>query len=391
MMMQRWIIHIDMDAFFAAVEQRDRPELLGQPVVIGGLGGRGVVATASYEARRFGVHSAMPMTEARRRCPHGVYHAGDHNKYALVSGRIMEILAKFSPLVEPVSLDEAFLDVSGMEWLCADPADIARQIKEQIKKELHLTASAGVAPNKFLAKMASDMRKPDGLMVIRPGEEAAVLAAVPISRLWGVGEATAALLRKLGIATTGQLAKADPALLERHIGKSAYELCALACGRDERLVIAGHAPKSLGKEITFAVDLASRAAILQQLLILAEKVGWRLRRAGFGGRTVTVKLRFASFRTITRSHTFPEALYTDEAIYAAACTVCDKIALSEGVRLLGISMSHLEAGARQGSLFPDEADTKRRLLCETVDKLKNKYGEDILARGRTIGDKEQEF
>jgi len=385
--MQRWIIHIDMDAYFAAVEQRDHPEMLGKPVIIGGLSGRGVVSTASYEARRFGVHSAMPMTEAQRRCPNGIYLPGDHRKYARVSRQIMKILEDFSPLVEPLSLDEAFLDVSGMDWLYNDPVDIAKKIQERIHKELQLTASAGVAPNKFLAKMASDLQKPSGLTVIRPGEEAAAIAKLPIQSLWGVGETTAAVLRKAGIETIGQLAKADPVVLERQLGKLAYEICALANGKDEREVIPVHVPKSIGKETTFATNLKSKADIMDQLLILSEKVGWRLRKTGYVGRTVTVKLRFASFRTLNRSHTFPEPICLDEAIYAAASMLTAKIALNEGVRLLGISISSLEPGEKQISLFPDEAEIKKSLVCQTVDKLKNKYGETILMRGRVDEEK----
>ena len=384
--MQRWIIHIDMDAYFAAVEQRDHPEMMGKPVIIGGLSGRGVVSTASYEARRFGVHSAMPMTEAQRRCPNGIYLPGDHRKYARVSTQIMKILEDFSPLVESLSLDEAFLDVSGMEWLYHDPVDIARKIQERIYRELRLPASAGVAPNKFLAKMASDLQKPNGLTVIRPGEEAATIANLPIQRLWGVGETIAGVLRKAGIETIGQLANTDPVLLERQLGKNAYEICELAKGKDERKVIPVHLPKSIGKETTFATNLKSKADIMDQLLILAEKVGWRLRRSEYVGRTVTVKIRFASFRTLNRSHTFIEPICLDEAIYTAVSMLIAKMALNEGVRLLGISISNLEQDGKQTSLFPDASEIKKNLVCQTVDKLKNKYGETILMRGR-VNDK----
>ncbi|MBP2641809.1 MAG: polymerase [Firmicutes bacterium] len=385
--MQRWIIHIDMDAYFAAVEQRDHPEIRGKPVIIGGLSGRGVVSTASYEARRFGVHSAMPMTEAQRRCPNGIYLPGDHRKYARISMQIMKILENFSPLVEPLSLDEAFLDVSGMDWLYHDPVDIAKKIQERIYQDLQLTASAGVAPNKFLAKMASEMKKPNGLTVIRPGEEAAAIANLPIRRLWGVGETTAGVLSKAGIETIGQLAKADPVFLEKQLGKLAYEICELAKGKDDREVISAHAPKSIGKETTFATNLKSKTDILDQLLILSEKVGWRLRKNGYVGRTVTVKLRFASFRTLNRSHTFAEPICLDEAIYAAAGMLAAKMTLNEGVRLLGVSISNLEPGGKQISLFPDETEIKKKLVCQTVDKLKNKYGETVLMRGRVDEEK----
>ncbi len=385
--MQRWIIHIDMDAYFASVEQRDHPELRGKPVIIGGLSGRGVVSTASYEARRFGVHSAMPMTEARRRCPQGIYLPGDHRKYARVSRQIMQILGGFSPLVETLSLDEAFLDVSGMEWLYPDPVAIARKIKEKIQEELQLTASAGVAPNKFLAKMASELQKPDGLTVIRPGEEAKAIAHLPIHCLWGVGETTAAMLRRTGIETIGQLADINPALLEKQFGKAAYEICELAKGKDERAVVSYHIPKSIGKETTFAADLKSKSEITDQLLVLSEKVGWRLRKSGYTGRTITLKLRFASFRTLSRSHTYMEPVCLDETIFAAANMLAAKVNMNEGVRLLGISISNLEPGQKQISLFPDEIEIKKNLVCQTVDNLKNKYGETILMRGRVDEEK----
>jgi DNA polymerase-4 len=217
--MQRWIIHIDMDAFFAAVEQRDDPALKGRPVVVGGVGKRGVVSTASYEARRYGIRSAMPMSEARRRCPGAVFMPGNHKKYARVAEEIRAILADFSPLVEPLSLDEAFLDVTGMEWLYPEPAAIAAAIKKRIADELALIASAGVAPNKFLAKLASDWGKPDGLVVVQPEEVASFLRSMPIGRLWGVGEKTAKRLQGLGINTIGQLADADESILVRHFGQ----------------------------------------------------------------------------------------------------------------------------------------------------------------------------
>jgi len=379
--MQRWIIHIDMDAFFAAVEQRDNPSLRGRPVVVGGLGSRGVVATASYEARRCGIHSAMPMREAKRLCPQAFFLPGNFRKYREVSAAVARILADFSPLVEFLSLDEAFLDVSGMELLKRTPAEIARQIKERIRNELGLTASAGVAPNKFLAKLASDFEKPDGLVVVRPGEEASFLRDMPIGHLWGVGEVSAGVLRRLGIMTIGQLAAYGEEVLERHLGSAARELVRLARGEDDRPVVAEHRPKSIGRELTLEEDLSDRSAVREYLLALAEKVGYRLRREGLWARTVTVKLRFASFRTITRSLTLPEAICCDEDIFAAADKMWKKVAMPEGIRLVGISVSNLQTAGGQISLFGSE-NLRREAVAKAVDRLKEKYGEGIVFRGR---------
>lgn len=386
--MQRWIIHIDMDAFFAAVEQRDHPEFRGQPVIIGGTSIRGVVSTASYEARAFGVHSAMPMVKARRLCPHGIYLPGNYEQYSKVSKELRAILDDFSPLVEPLSIDEAFLDVSGMQLLYKDPIEIAKAIRARIKNELNLTASAGVAANKFLAKLASDLKKPDGLVVIYPGQHTAILKNLPIRRLWGVGEVMSRQLIKHGIESIGQLAEANAAVLERYFGKGIYELQRLASGEDDRPVIAEHQAKSIGREITYAHSLYSAEAIETQFLLLAERVGWRLRQAGFSARTISIKIRFDSFKTITRSYTLEESCNLDEELFAVAKILNDKVPKAEGIRLLGISASNLVVG-REISLFNDQG-TKRSNLYQAVDKLRQKFGEDIVTKLRLIHDKKQE-
>lgn len=384
--MQRWIIHIDMDAFYAAVEQRDNEALRGKPVIIGGTGNRGVVATASYEARRFGVHSAMSMVEARRRCPEGIFLPCDHEKYSQVSMELQRIFSEFSPIVEPLSLDEAFLDVTGMEQLYDNPKEIASCIKKRIKSELRLTASAGVAPNKFLAKLASDMQKPDGLVIVHPGEEEAVLRELPITSMWGVGKAMAQVLRAQGIYTIGQLAKTDVAQLAKYCGQMAYTIHSLARGQDDRPVVADLEPKSIGNEVTFPIDIMMASQIETELLALAEKVGWRLRQHGYSGRTITVKLRFASFKTITRSKTLLEFTHFDEVLYETALHICRQIPIEEGIRLLGITVSHLQSGCGQLSLF-DQQDHKRTAVYETIDKLRNKFGEGIVTKGRLINSK----
>lgn len=381
--MQRWIIHVDMDAFFASVEQRDNPELRGCPVIIGGTGMRGVVATASYEARKFGVRSAMPSFEARRRCPQGIFLPADHKKYSKVSQEILHIFAEFSPLVEPLSLDEAFLDVTGMEGLFTSPVEIAVKIKERIKAELNLTASAGVAPNKFLAKLASDMKKPDGIMLIRPEEVEGILANMPVSRLWGVGKTTEETLLKLGFHTIGQVAKADPALLAKYCGQVGYVLQQLANGQDDRPVEPELQPKSIGKETTFAQDIGSLEEIKTELWALVEKVGWRLRRQQMSGRTITVKIRFASFRTITRSRTLTVAANLDETIYQVAQEIVNSVVLNEGVRLLGVTVSGLTTGSGQISLF-DEGEEKAVAVAKAIDKVKERFGEKAVTRGRVM-------
>lgn len=388
--MQRWIIHVDMDAFYAAIEQRDNPELRGKPVIVGGSSIRGVVSTASYEARKYGVKSAMPVVQAKRLCPHGIYLYPDHHKYARVSVQIHTILAAFSPLVEPLSLDEAFLDVTGMELLADDPVAIAARIKQRIRDELGLVASAGVAPNKFLAKLASDLGKPDGLFVIRPGEEAAAIKALPIRRLWGVGEATAAVLKRFRIETIGQMACARPEELEPQLGKLAYELHLLANGKDERPVVPESDAKSIGKELTFESDLRSRQEMLAYILALSEKVGWRLRLAGVSGRTITLKLRFASFKTITRSRTLPDPVCADEIIYETCRDIFNKLTLPEGVRLLGVTVSHLGAETSQTNLFEEDNAAKRRAVYSAIDQLKARFGENVVKRGGLIKPEEVE-
>ena len=379
---QRWIVHIDMDAYFASVEQRDNPAYQNKPVIIGGLSGRGVVATASYEARKFGIRSAMSMAEARKRCPDGIYLLPNMAKYAQVSSQILQIFEAYSPLVEPLSMDEAFLDVTGMEALYPDITEIPRQIKKRIKRELNLTASAGLAPNKYLAKLASDLKKPDGLVIINPGEEIALLAPMSVKKLWGVGDATANILSKLHIQTIADFRKADLKILTEKLGSCAPDLYNLAWGRDNRAVIPGHEAQSIGNETTFEVDLWSKEDIHSILLALAIKVGWRLRKAGVWGRTLTLKVRFASFHTISRSITVQSPLSLDQEIYETTLKMLDKIPLKEGVRLLGITVAKLsQEGLGQLSLF-NETNEQQEKITTLMDKLKDKFGETIIKRGR---------
>lgn len=381
MTQQRWIIHADMDAFYASVEQRDHPEYQGKPVIVGGKSNRGVVAAASYEARQYGVHSAMPIMEAKRRCPQGIYVVPQISKYAEISAQIVHIFADFSPRIETLALDEAFLDVTGMELLYGDVMHIARQIKSRVYAELGLIVSVGVAVNKFLAKLASAHRKPDGLVIIRPGEELDFLAPLPISRLWGVGKVTEKKLKLLQVDSVGKLRQIDPYTLERTLGKAAIELYNLAWGRDERPVIPDREAKSIGNEDTFETDIEQPDEIRTKLLDLAERVGWRVRKEGLAGKTITLKVRFSSFRTITRSVTLQGPVSLDEVIYEIALQLMDKIIIKEGIRLLGVSVSNFSQRSTQLCLF-NEVTEKREKIASTMDELKERFGTEIVKRGR---------
>jgi len=323
------------------------------------------------------------MIEARRLCPQGIFLAGSHHKYEVVSQEIRRILAEFSPLVEPLSLDEAFIDVSGMDWLYSNPLEMAREIKARIKAELFLVASAGVATNKFLAKMASDWGKPDGLILIEAGHETEFLHNLPVSRLWGVGEKTARCLQAIGINTIGQLSVADQFILEKHFGRSADEIRRLTVGCDDRQVIPLQPAKSIGNEVTFEQDLRTLEDLLTCILELSQKVGRRLRKVGCAGRTVTVKVRFASFKTITRSRTVAEPVSDDQTIYDTARLILSDLKLSEGVRLLGVTISGLQSGGEQIALF-SELQARNSKVSVAVDQLKDKFGEKIVTRGRLL-------
>ena len=387
--MERIILHIDMDAFFASVEQRDHEEYRGKPVIIGGLGPRGVVSTASYEARKFGVHSAMPMVTARRRCPDAIFLPGDHAKYSAVSRQIFSVLARFSPVIEQLSIDEGFLDLTGMERLMDSPRAYGEAIKRAVREETGLTASVGVAPNKFLAKLASDMEKPDGLVVIRPEDAERVLAPLPVSRIFGVGKKTEARLSALGFKTIGQLAAADRSRLARALGdRMAAQLIALAHGLDDRPVEPTRAAQSIGREETFDEDIHSREEAERVLLSLSEEVGWRLRREGLSARTVTLKLRFAPFDTYTRQQTFPDPVSYDEDIFAAARALFRAFPSppGAGIRLLGVSAGNLSTEGEL-SLFDDHE--KKEKLYGAIDQLKSRFGESILTRAALTKPREE--
>jgi DNA polymerase IV len=367
-----------MDAFYASVEQRDRPELQGRPVIVGAdPSGRGVVSAASYEARRFGVHSAMPIGRAARLCPNGCFLPVDMAKYAAVSRQVMAILAEFTPLLEPLSIDEAFLDVTGTEGLHGDGPTVARTIKTHIVAALSLTASVGVAANKFVAKVASDLRKPDGLVVVEPGAEADFLAPLPVSRLWGVGRVTGASFEEMGISTIGQLASLPLEYLGARFGSGGRSLQDLALGRDDRAVEPFAAPKSIGAEETFGQDHRDVERLAATLREQAERVARELRDEGYAGRCVTLKLRFADFSTMTRRHT-DDPTQDGLLIYRRARALLERIPLRQAVRLIGLSISGLGPAAT-GQLSLLEADPARRdRLARAMDRVTARFGEDSL-------------
>ena len=380
----RTILHVDMDAFYAAIEQRDRPELKGKPVIVGadpkGGRGRGVVATASYEARAFGVSSAMPISQAWKRCPHGVYLHPDMDKYAVVSRQVMEVLGRFSDCVEPVSIDEAFLDVTGSRRVFGDGAKLAARLKAAVREDTALTASVGVATSKLVAKVASDMRKPDGLVVVPAGTEAAFLAPLPIRRLWGVGPKTEEELARLGVHTIGALAALAPERLERKLGTHGHDLTRLARGEDDRPVVADHGEaKSMGQEHTFDQDVADRARLRETLLDLSDAVARRLRSHGLRARTITLKYRDETFRTLTRAETVAEPTDAGDVLFRVTWRLFESVHGERRVRLLGIYASGFGAGA-QLDLFarPGSAADQVR---DAVDR---RFGEGTLTRASLI-------
>lgn len=379
--MNRWIMHVDMDAFFASVEQLDYPEYRGKPVIVGGQSERGVVSTCSYEARKYGVHSAMPMVEARRLCPGAIFLQGRMSRYAELSKLVMSVFREFSPCVEQLSIDEAFLDLSGMEKIYDDIVQAGQEVKKKIRATTGLTASVGLAPNKFLAKLASDLKKPDGLVVIREEEAARVIAPLPVRKIFGIGEKAEKGLRQLGIITIGQLASCDPKYLKGVLGSNAETVCLLARGKDERPLECEHEAKSIGKETTFPADLTTAAERHSALLSLSEQVGWRLRKHGSEAHTVTLKVKFASFRMVTRSLTVEVPIGFDEEIFSLLLRLSREVSWNEPVRLLGAYVSRLTA-PEGAPLLAMEEEALMRKRNEVLDSLKNRFGERVIKRGR---------
>lgn len=379
--MDRIIMHVDMDAFFASVEQLDHEEYRGKPLIVGGLGGRGVVSTCSYEARKFGVHSAMPTAKAMKLCPQGIFIRGNYPRYSEVSRQIFDIFEHYSPLIEPLSIDEAFLDISGMEHLMDNPLQYAKKLKHEIKEKTGIVASVGIAPNKFLAKIASDLDKPDGLVVVDKGKVQEFLDPLPVRRIWGVGAKTAMVLERLQIRTIADLRKMTYDVLHKTFGaKTASHLFMLAQGKDERPVAPRGRAKSIGNEVTFGEDLQNAEDALQVLLELSVKVGWRLRKAGFKAKTIQLKLRTRDFTTYTRQKQLFEPSNYDNDIYTAIQDLFTVLNITHSIRLLGVSASGFDE-MESLSLFHDK---KKEKLYQTIDDINSKFGKLGVTRGRLM-------
>jgi len=413
------ILHVDLDAFYASVEQLHDPALRGRPVIVGGLGPRGVVAAASYEAREYGVHSALPMARARRACPDGVFVAPRFEVYAEVSRAVMTILRSYTPLVEPIASDEAFLDVAASRRLHGPGPECAVAVRARVRAETGLAASVGVATTKLLAKLASDDAKPDGLLVVQPGTELDYLHPLPVRRLWGVGPATERRLAPFGVRTVGDLAAVAEGDLVGALGSaSGHHLHALAWNRDDRPVEPRREVKSIGCEETFPTDLVDRAELTSEVVRLADRVGQRLRGASRAGRTVQLKVRYKGFRTITRSRTLPEPTDLAADVGRVARELLDAVPVGDGIRLLGVSVQQLaptggtgaagppppEGAAEQPDLFsqapaqptdpaeppdgaaegPTSADPPRGALERSVDAVRARFGDGAVgpASGR---------
>lgn len=379
------ILHADIDAFYASVEVIRDPGLEGKPVIVGGTGGRGVVTSASYEARRFGVASAMPTSRARRLCPHGIFIQPDFEAYADYSAQVRRVFDSFSPVVEPLALDEAFIDIGPAHRMWSGPEEVARALRRRVKENTRLTVSVGVAPNKFVAKLASAKSKPDGLMLVEPARVISFLHPLPVSDLWGVGAGTASVLERLGLRTIGDVASVPVSALARALGTLGEHIARLATGRDDRGVVPNVARKSLGAEETFEHDLAGRGEIDHALLMLSDRVGSRLRRQGISGQTVTLKIRFADFTTVTRSKTLP--FETDSAldIYRLVRRLISSEVAGgrRPIRLLGISISNLKdwPASEQLSFEPhhrwNQAD-------RALDRIRKRFGEEALRYGSLL-------
>jgi DNA polymerase IV len=378
------ILHVDLDAFYAGVEVMKDPSLKGKPVIVGGTGTRGVVTSASYEARAFGVHSAMPAVRARRLCPEGIFLPTDFEAYRTHSNRFREVLLSYTPLVEPISLDEAFLDVGGAVRLFGDPAEIGRRIRRDVQSEVGVTCSVGVSAAKFVAKLASDLCKPDGLLHVPAGDTLAFLEPLSVNRLWGVGEKTGDLLGRLAIRTIGDLGRTPEPILERLVGEAAARhLSDLSRGLDERVVVPYEPPKSVGHEETFDRDLDDEAEILRELLHLSGKVAARLRDDGYRARTVTLKARLANFTTLTRSRTLSDATDVGADLYRIASELYRSLpGTGRRIRLLGVQGSGLvPAGAEQLALLRGErwSDIER-----TLDRIERRFGRGAATQATLI-------
>lgn len=379
-LMIRRIMHIDMDAFYAAVEQADHPELRGKPVIVGGSK-RGVVSAASYEARKFGVHSAMPVFQAKRLCPHGIYRPVNMRRYKETSRLVMRIVDQISPLVEQISIDEAYIDITGTEALHGSSAELSARLKQSIYNQTSLTCSVGIAPNKFLAKIASDMNKPDGLTIVEERDVAGFLRSLPIAKIPGIGKRTGQTLRELGIAMAADILRFPLPFWINRLGKYGAGLYEKAQGIDASPVVPHSVPKSCSAEDTFAEDIRDLGELRKWLLLQTEKVGRELRRNGLFGKTVTVKVKFSDFRVITRSRTLQEPTNCTQAIFNVADQLLGEVKISAKVRLTGVGLSNLCASIQQLKLFAEPSAMRQERLDRALDDIEERFGKKALKRG----------
>ncbi len=384
---ERYIVHVDMDAFFASIEQRDNPFYKGKPVIVGsdpkGGRGRGVVAACSYEARKFGIHSALPISIAYKRCPDAIFLPPDMSRYASSSHKIFDILERFTPDIEPISVDEAFMDITGSWQLFGSPLEVCKKIKCTIKKELDLIASVGMAPNKMTAKIASDIDKPDGLVVVTKENLLTFLHPLPVEKLWGVGQKTRSSLGAMGINTIGDLAEYSESNLENVFGKNGQHVWELSNGIDARSVETLSEIKSISNEHTFEIDTSERKEVLDALMYLSEKVSRRLREDDTKGRTITLKIRSSSFKTYTRAVTIDSYTNFVEDIYENVVKKLDEFDLVKmKVRLLGVKVSNLSGNPASLDLFTGitEKENKKERIHKAIDRMIDKFGAGVVRR-----------
>ena len=396
------IIHLDLDAFFASVEQRDNPAYRGKPLIVGGISGgrgnsnRGVVCAASYEARKYGVHAGMPIWEARQKCPRGIFVPSQMNKYVEASKKFFQICSDYTPLIEPLSIDELFLDVSGCESLFGSSETIGRKIKERVYQELGLKISVGIAENKFLAKIATNLGKPDGFCIIPSKDIEKILYPLPVSALWGIGKKTEELLKKSGIYLVEQLAQMPDSILENLLGKNGKKMKLLAQGIDESPVTPPSTAKSIGKETTFGTNISEKTVLVKELLKISQLVGYTARKKGYKGRTITLKVKFQDFTTLNRSKTLENPTHLDDIIFKTVVELLNKVSHKKGgVRLLGIKLSNLTSrnGIKQLKFLKDEKDKKDdklEQLTQSLDKIREKFGTKSVTRASLLKVKKKE-
>ena len=390
------IIHLDLDAFFASVEQRDNPAYRGKPLIVGGISGgkgnsnRGVVCAASYEARKYGVHAGMPIWEARQKCHEGIFIPSQMNKYLKASKKFFQICSNYTPLIEPLSIDELFLDISGCESLFGSSETIGRKIKERVYQELVLKVSVGIAENKFLAKIATNLGKPDGFYIIPSKDIQKILYPLPVSSLWGIGKKTEELLKKSGIYLVEQLAQMPDSILENLLGKNGKKIKLLAQGIDKSPITPSSTAKSIGKETTFSTNITEKTVLVKELLKISQLVGYTARKKGYKGRTITLKIRFHNFITLNKSMTLENSTNIDDLIFKTVVSLLGKVKIKKGgVRLLGIKLSNLTSGNERKQLKflsdeEDKKDDKLEQLTQSLDKIREKYGTKAVTRASLL-------